>query len=120
MELKLPKKALVTGAAGFLGSHLCKRLLDDGYEVTALDNLFTGTKRNIEALLDNRRFSFVLHDVTQPYWGQFDEIYNLACPASPIHYQHNPVETMKSSVLGMMNMLDLANWACLCRFNCAF
>ena len=108
MELKLPKKALVTGAAGFLGSHLCKRLLDEGYEVTALDNLFTGTKRNIEELLDNRRFSFVLHDVTQPYWGQFDEIYNLACPASPIHYQHNPVETMKSSVLGMMNMLDLA------------
>jgi len=108
MELKLPKKALVTGAAGFLGSHLCKRLLDEGYEVTALDNLFTGTKRNIEGLMDNRRFSFVLHDVTQPYWGQFDEIYNLACPASPIHYQHNPVETMKSSVLGMMNMLDLA------------
>jgi len=108
MELNLPKKALVTGAAGFLGSHLCKRLLDDGYEVTALDNLFTGTKRNIESLLDNRRFSFVLHDVTQPYWGQFDEIYNLACPASPIHYQHNPVETTKSSVLGMMNMLDLA------------
>ena len=108
MELKLPKKALVTGAAGFLGSHLCKRLLDDGYEVTALDNLFTGTKRNIEGLLDNKRFSFVLHDVTQPFWGQFDEIYNLACPASPIHYQHNPVETLKSSVLGMMNMLDLA------------
>ena len=108
MELKLPRKALVTGAAGFLGSHLCRRLLDDGYEVTALDNLFTGTKRNIEGLLDNRRFSFVLHDVTQPYWGQFDEIYNLACPASPIHYQHNPVETLKSSVLGMMNMLDLA------------
>ena len=108
MELKLPKKALVTGAAGFLGSHICKRLLDDGYEVTALDNLFTGTKRNIEGLLDNKRFSFVLHDVTQPFWGQFDEIYNLACPASPIHYQHNPVETTKSSVLGMMNMLDLA------------
>ena len=108
MRLELPKKALVTGAAGFLGSHLCRRLLDDGYEVTALDNLFTGTKRNIEDLLGNRRFSFVLHDVTQPYWGQFDEIYNLACPASPIHYQHNPVETMKSSVLGIMNMLDLA------------
>ena len=108
MEMKLPKKALITGAAGFLGSHLCRRLLDDGYEVTALDNLFTGTKRNIESLLDNRRFSFVLHDVTQPYWGQFDEIYNLACPASPIHYQHNPVETLKSSVLGMMNMLELA------------
>lgn len=108
MELKLPKKALVTGAAGFLGSHLCRRLLEDGYEVTALDNLFTGTKSNIIELFGNRRFSFVLHDVTQPFWGQFDEIYNLACPASPIHYQHNPVETLKSSVLGMMNMLDLA------------
>ena len=108
MELKLPKKALVTGAAGFLGSHLCRRLLDEGYEVTALDNLFTGTKNNIISLFDNKRFSFVLHDVTQPFWGQFDEIYNLACPASPIHYQHNPVETLKSSVLGMMNMLDLA------------
>ena len=108
MELKLPKKALVTGAAGFLGSHLCRRLLAEGYEVTALDNLFTGTKNNILELFENRRFSFVLHDVTQPFWGQFDEIYNLACPASPIHYQHNPVETMKSSVLGMMNMLDLA------------
>ena len=108
MELKLPKKALVTGAAGFLGSHLCRRLLNDGYEVTALDNLFTGTKSNILDLFDDKRFSFVLHDVTQPYWGPFDEIYNLACPASPIHYQHNPVETMKSSVLGMMNMLDLA------------
>ena len=108
MEIKLPKKALVTGAAGFLGSHICRRLLDDGYEVTALDNLFTGTKDNILDLMDVKRFSFVLHDVTQPFWGQFDEIYNLACPASPIHSQHNPVETLKSSVLGMMNMLDLA------------
>ena len=108
MELKLPKKALVTGAAGFLGSHLCKRLLDEGYEVTALDNLFTGTKRNIEGLMGNGRFTLVVHDVTQPFWGQYDEIYNLACPASPIHYQRNPVETMKSSVLGMMNMLELA------------
>ena len=102
------KKALVTGGAGFLGSHLCKRLLADGYEVTALDNLFTGTKENIYDLLDDKRFSFVLHDVTQPFWGQFDEIYNLACPASPIHYQKNPVETTKSSVLGTMNMLELA------------
>ncbi len=108
MEIKLPKKALVTGAAGFLGSHLCRRLLADGYEVTAIDNLFTGTKANIYDLMDERRFSFVLHDVTQPFWGQFDEIYNLACPASPVHYQHNPVETLKTSVLGMMNMLDLA------------
>lgn len=108
MEIKLPKKALVTGAAGFLGSHLCRRLLADGYEVTAIDNLFTGTKANVYDLMDDRRFSFVLHDVTQPFWGQFDEIYNLACPASPVHYQHNPVETMKTSVLGMMNMLDLA------------
>ncbi|MBQ3289194.1 MAG: SDR family oxidoreductase [Kiritimatiellae bacterium] len=102
------KTALVTGGAGFLGSHLCKRLLADGYEVTALDNLFTGTKENIYELLDDKRFSFVLHDVTQPFWGQFDEIYNLACPASPVHYQRNPVETTKSSMLGTMNMLELA------------
>ena len=108
MELKLPKKALVTGGAGFLGSHLCRRLLADGYEVTALDNLFTGTKRNIADLFGNSRFNFVQHDIVLPYWGQFDEIYNLACPASPVHYQRNPVETMKTSVLGMMNMLELA------------
>ena len=108
MDLKLPKKALVTGGAGFLGSHLCRRLLADGYEVTALDNLFTGTKRNIADLLGEERFSFVQHDIVLPYWGQFDEIYNLACPASPVHYQHNPVETMKTSVLGMMNLLELA------------
>ena len=108
MEMKLPKKALVTGGAGFLGSHLCRRLLADGYEVTAVDNLFTGTKSNIADLLGESRFSFVQHDIVLPYWGQFDEIYNLACPASPVHYQHNPVETMKTSVLGMMNMLELA------------
>ena len=108
MDIKLPKKALVTGGAGFLGSHLCRRLLADGYEVTAVDNLFTGTKANIADLLRESRFSFVQHDIVLPYWGQFDEIYNLACPASPVHYQHNPVETMKTSVLGMMNMLELA------------
>ena len=108
MDIKLPKKALVTGGAGFLGSHLCRRLLSDGYEVTAVDNLFTGTKANIADLLGESRFSFVQHDIVLPYWGQFDEIYNLACPASPVHYQHNPVETMKTSVLGMMNMLELA------------
>ena len=108
MKIQLPKKALVTGGAGFLGSHLCRRLLADGYEVTAVDNLFTGTKKNIADLLGERRFSFVQHDIVLPYWGQFDEIYNLACPASPVHYQHNPVETMKTSVLGMMNMLELA------------
>ncbi len=106
--MHLPKKALVTGGAGFLGSHLCRRLLSMGYEVTAMDNLFTGTKANIYDLLDEKKFYFVLHDVTQPFWGQFDEIYNLACPASPIHYQKNPVETLKSSVLGIMNVLDLA------------
>ena len=108
MEMKLPKKALVTGGAGCLGSHLCRRLLKDGYEVTAVDNLFTGTKANIADLLSESRFSFVQHDIVLPYWGQFDEIYNLACPASPVHYQYNPVETMKTSVLGMMNMLELA------------
>ena len=106
--MTLPKKALVTGGAGFLGSHLCRRLLADGYEVTAVDNLFTGTKANISDLMDNSRFNFVFHDIIRPFWGQFDEIYNLACPASPVHYQHNPVETMKTSVLGMMNMLELA------------
>ncbi|MBO5647529.1 MAG: SDR family oxidoreductase [Kiritimatiellae bacterium] len=108
MEQNVIRKALVTGGAGFLGSHLCRRLLAEGYEVTALDNLFTGTRTNIEDLLDNSRFSFVLHDVTRPFWGQFDEIYNLACPASPVHYQYRPIETMKTSVLGMMNMLELA------------
>ena len=108
MGVVLPKKALVTGGAGFLGSHLCKRLLDEGYEVKCLDNLFTGTKRNIADLLPNDRFTFVEWDITQPYRGQFDEIYNLACPASPIHYQRNPLETLWTSIYGMKNCLDLA------------
>ena len=104
----LTKKCLITGGAGFIGSQLAWRLLAEGSEVTVLDNLFTGSKSNIYDLLENPRFTFLMHDVVQPFWGQFDEIYNLACPASPIHYQRNPVETMKVSFLGMMNTLELA------------
>ena len=104
----MAKKCLITGGAGFIGSHLARRLLSSGCEVTVLDNLFTGSKANIYDMLDNPRFTFLMHDVTQPFWGQFDEIYNLACPASPIHYQRNPVETIKVSFLGMMNTLELA------------
>ena len=104
----LTKKCLITGGAGFIGSQLARRLLGEGAEVTVLDNLFTGSKSNIYDLLENPRFTFLMHDVVQPFWGQFDEIYNLACPASPIHYQRNPVETMKVSFLGMMNTLELA------------
>ncbi|MCX6823032.1 MAG: SDR family oxidoreductase [candidate division SR1 bacterium] len=103
------KKILVTGGAGFIGSHLCKKLLDQGHEVICLDNLFTGTKNNIYDIINNPRFTFVLHDITQPFRAQVDEIYNLACPASPIHYQKNPVETIRTSIVGAINMLDLAN-----------
>ena len=102
------EKCLITGGAGFIGSQLARRLLAQGHEVTVMDNLFTGTKANVYDLLENPRFTFLLHDVTQPFWGQFDVIYNLACPASPIHYQRNPVETVKTSFLGMMNVLELA------------
>jgi len=104
----MTKKSLITGGAGFIGSHLARRLLAAGHEVTVMDNLFTGTKANIYDLMENPRFTFILHDVTQQFWGQFDEVYNLACPASPIHYQRNPVETIKTSFLGMMNVLELA------------
>jgi UDP-glucuronate decarboxylase len=102
------KRILVTGGAGFLGSHLIDRLLSDGHEVLCVDNLFTGTKRNIEHLLTNPRFEFMRHDVTFPLYVEVDEIYNLACPASPIHYQHDPVQTTKTSVHGAINMLGLA------------
>lgn len=102
------KKILVTGGAGFLGSHLIDRLLARGDEVICADNLFTGTKRNIEHLLDHKHFEFIRHDVTFPLYLEVDQIYNLACPASPIHYQHDPVQTTKTSVHGAINMLGLA------------
>ena len=102
------KKILVTGWAGFLGSHLCERLLEQGHEVLCVDNLFTGTKRNILHLLNNPRFEFMRHDVTFPLYIEVDEIYNLACPASPVHYQFDPVQTTKTSVMGAINMLGLA------------
>lgn len=104
----LNKKILVTGGAGFLGSHLCERLLDRGDEVLCVDNLFTGTKQNILHLLSNPRFEFMRHDVTFPLYVEVDEIYNLACPASPVHYQFDPVQTTKTSVMGAINMLGLA------------
>jgi UDP-glucuronate decarboxylase len=102
------KRVLVTGGAGFLGSHLIDRLLEQGHEVLCVDNLFTGTKRNMEHLHSNPRFEFLRHDVTFPLYVEADEIYNLACPASPIHYQHDPVQTTKTSVHGAINMLGLA------------
>ena len=102
------KRILVTGGAGFLGSHLCDRLLGEGHEVLCVDNLFTGTKRNIEHLSGNPRFEFMRHDITFPLYVEVDEIYNLACPASPVHYQHDPVQTTKTSVHGAINMLGLA------------
>ncbi len=102
------KRILVTGGAGFLGSHLCERLLSEGHEVVCMDNYFTGTKQNILHLIDNPRFELMRHDVTFPVYIEIDEIYNLACPASPIHYQHDPVQTTKTSVHGAINMLGLA------------
>jgi UDP-glucuronate decarboxylase len=101
-------RILVTGGAGFIGSHLCERLLKDGHHVIGLDNFFTGRRENIEHLLDYRRFEVLRHDVTEPLFLEVDQIYNLACPAAPIHYQYNPVKTVKSNVLGTINMLVLA------------
>ena len=102
------KRILITGGTGFLGSHLTDRLLEAGHEVLCVDNLFTGTKRNIEHLHSHPRFEFMRHDVTMPLYVEVDEIYNLACPASPIHYQHDPVQTIKTSVHGAINILGLA------------
>lgn len=102
------KKILVTGGAGFLGSHLCERLLNEGNEVVCLDNYFTGQKQNVVKLLSNPYFEIIRHDVTMPFYIEADEIYNLACPASPIHYQYNPIKTVKTSVMGAINMLGLA------------
>ena len=102
------KKILVTGGAGFLGSHLCRMLISQGHEVLCVDNLFTGNKSNIKNLLNNPNFEFTRHDVTFPLYVEVDEIYNLACPASPIHYQKDPIQTTKTSVIGAINMLGLA------------
>ncbi len=101
-------RILITGGAGFIGSHLCERLLNEGNEVICLDNFFTGRKENIFHLMDNRRFELIRHDVTEPIFLEVDQIYNLACPASPVHYQYNPVKTVKTSVMGAINMLGLA------------
>jgi UDP-glucuronate decarboxylase len=101
-------KILVTGGAGFIGSFLCEKLLSDGHDVIALDNLFTGSKKNIDHLLDNHKFELIRHDIVQPILLEVDQIYNLACPASPIQYQVNPIKTIKTNVIGTLNMLGLA------------
>ena len=106
--ISVPKKILITGGAGFIGSHLCERLLSDGNDVVCVDNYFTGIKDNIAHLMDNPRFEVMRHDVTFPLYVEVDEIYNLACPASPVHYQHDPVQTTKTSVHGAINLLGLA------------
>ena len=108
MRYALTKRVLVTGGAGFIGSHLCRRLIEDGHEVLCVDNFFTGTRANIADLLDHPRLELMRHDVTFPLYVEVDEIYNLACPASPIHYQHDPVQTTKTSVHGAINILGLA------------
>ncbi len=106
--MHLERRVLVTGGAGFLGSHLCERLIAEGASVLCVDNFFTGTQRNIDVLRDSKRFELIRHDVTFPLYVEVDEIYNMACPASPVHYQHDPVQTTKTSVHGAINMLGLA------------
>ena len=102
------KKVLITGGAGFVGSHLCDRLVEDGHEVLCVDNFFTGTRENIMGLLDGPHFEIMRHDVTFPLYVEVDEIYNLACPASPVAYQFNPIKTIKTSVVGAINVLGMA------------
>ena len=107
-QYDVSRQVLVTGGAGFLGSHLCERLLAQGHQVICVDNFFTGARRNIEHLLDHPRFELIRHDVSLPLQLEVEQIYNLACPASPVHYQHDPVQTVKTSVLGALNVLELA------------
>src|SRR5215218_8727272 len=101
-------RILVTGGAGFIGSHLCERLLAEGHDVICLDNFFTGRRENVYHLMDSKRFDLVRHDIIEPILLEVDQIYNLACPASPVHYQYNPVKTVKTSIMGAINMLGLA------------
>ena len=101
-------RILITGGSGFVGSHLCERLINDGNEVICLDNYFTGSKKNIDHLINHPHFELVRHDIIEPYYAEVDQIYNLACPASPIHYQYNPIKTIKTSVMGAINVLGLA------------
>ncbi|MGH6923845.1 MAG: UDP-glucuronic acid decarboxylase family protein [Propylenella sp.] len=108
MRPRTTERVLVTGGAGFIGSHLCDRLLADGAEVLCVDNFFTGARSNVEHLLDNPRFELLRHDITFPLYVEVDQIYNMACPASPVHYQHDPVQTTKTGVIGAINMLGLA------------
>jgi len=104
----MTKRILVTGGAGFLGSHLCERLVNEGHDVICLDNYFTGSKRNIAHLMDCKNFELLRHDITFPFFLEVDQIYNLACPASPIHYQYNAVKTIKTNVMGAIHVLGLA------------
>ena len=108
LHLSQPKRILVTGGSGFLGSHLCEQLICEGHEVICVDNFFTGAKENLNNIVNNKRFELIRHDITLPLFIEIDEIYNLACPASPIHYQHDPVQTLKTSVVGSINMLGLS------------
>jgi UDP-glucuronate decarboxylase len=107
-RMHLERRVLISGGAGFLGSHLAERLINEGYQVLCVDNFFTGARRNIERLIGHKNFELLRHDISHPLYVEVDEIYNLACPASPIHYQRDPVQTTKTSVLGAINMLGLA------------